>query len=89
MIKVAGVNVPRAAIAKLAEELQRNGDRAFAHRLGHAIDKNLDRLELTVLESELILAALRTSPIDELEPLRSFLTKPALSRAIKSGGVGR
>jgi hypothetical protein len=43
------------------------------HRLGQAIDKNLDRLALTAQDAQLIVAALREHPIDELEPLRQIL----------------
>ena len=75
MIEVAGVAVPRAAIAKLAMYLQRdaNGQRMLGHRLGHAIDKNLAQLPLTSREAEGIVASLAANPIDELEILRQHL----------------
>jgi hypothetical protein len=73
MIEVAGVTVPRAAITRLAVVLHHNGGRMTGHRLGQAIDKNLDRLALTAQDAQLIVAALREHPIDELEPLRQIL----------------
>ena len=54
MIDVAGVTVPRAAITRLAVVLHRNGGRMTGHRLGQAIDKNLDRLALTAQDAEAI-----------------------------------
>ena len=77
MIDVAGVTVPRAAIAKLAAHMHRSGDKPIAHRLGHAIDKHLDQLNLSDQEVAAILAALRQFPIDDLEPLRQHLLTPA------------
>ena len=76
MIEVAGVTVPRAAITRLAVILHRNGSRMTGHRLGQAIDKNLDRLALTAKDAPAIVAALREHPIDELEPLRQVLQTP-------------
>jgi hypothetical protein len=73
MIDVAGVTVPRAAISRLAAELQRNGARMTGHRLGQAIDKNLDRLSLTSQDADAILTALQAQPVDELDPLRQRL----------------
>ena len=76
MIDVAGVTVPRAAITRLAVLLQRNGSRMTGHRLGQAIDKNLDRLALTAKDAQAIVVALREHPIDELEALRQILQTP-------------
>jgi hypothetical protein len=73
MIEVAGVTVPRAALARLVVALHRNGGGITGHRLGQAIDKNLDRLALTAQDAQAIVAALREDPIDELEPLRQIL----------------
>lgn len=73
MIEVAGVSVPRGAISRLAEVLHRNGGRMTGHRLGQAIDKNLDRLVLTADDAATIVDALREHPFDELEPLRQTL----------------
>ena len=47
------------------------------HRLGQAIDKNLNRLALTAQDGQAILATLREHPIDELEPLRQALRSPS------------
>lgn len=77
MITVAGVTVPRAAIAQLAQVLHRRGDRIVADQLGHAIDTDLPELRLHSRDAERILAALDTAPIEELEPLRQQLRSRA------------
>jgi hypothetical protein len=73
MIEVAGVPVPRAAISRLAAELQHNGARMTGHRLAQAIDQNLENLALTSHEAQEILTALWAQQIDDLEPLRRRL----------------
>ena len=77
MIDVAGVTVPRAAIAKLAAHLQANGNgtRLIGHRLGRAIDANANELPLADWEAQAIVWTLAANPIDELEPLRHALAR--------------
>lgn len=77
MITVAGVTVPRAAIAKLAQVMHRRGHRIVADQLGHAIDTHLPELRLHSRDADRILAALDAAPIEELEPLRQELRSRA------------
>lgn len=79
MITVAGVTVPRAALAQLAQDLQRRGDRIAADQLGHAIDSNVPDLRLHNRDADRVLAALDANPIEELEPLRQELRLRACS----------
>ena len=72
MITVAGVTVPRAAIARLAQQMQAD-DPIVANQLGHAIDANLSELRVHYRDAERILAHLDASPMPELEPLREQL----------------
>jgi hypothetical protein len=73
VITVGGVSVPRAAIARLADEMYRTGDKLTAGRLGHAIDHDFASLTLTRREGEQILSALGLVQMDELEPLMDRL----------------
>ena len=72
MISIAGVMVPRAAIARLAQQMQRS-DPLIANQLGHAIDANLPELLLHARDADRVLAALETDPIEELETLQEQL----------------
>jgi hypothetical protein len=81
MIEVHGAHIPRAALARLAARLQHEGHTSVSHRLGHAIDHNLDSLALTAREIEVILATLVREPVVDLEPLRD--------RLLETSGVRR
>ena len=72
MITVAGVTVPRAAIAQLAQQMHR-ADPRIATQLGRAIDANLPELLLHPQDAERILAVLDANPIEALEPLQQQL----------------
>lgn len=89
MIAVADVAVPRAAVAKLAAVLARNGNggRLVGHRLGQAIDGNRQSLPLAAYEAEAILAALAEHPIEDLEPLRERLENSPVNGPGKRHGV--
>ena len=72
MITVAGVTVPRAAIARLAQQMQ-TGEPIVANLLGRAIDANLPELQLHPRAADSVLAALDANPVEKLEPLRQQL----------------
>jgi hypothetical protein len=69
LIRVGGVDLPRAAIAQLALRLHRAGDVGLANHLGRAIDRHLDQVDLWQRDFEKILAANAGQPIPGLEPL--------------------
>ena len=76
MIRVAGIDVPRAAIAELAARLHRHGDTALAEHIGVAIDENHEAL--TIPEPVTVHRLLYEEPIPGLEELRRILgeTRP-------------
>jgi hypothetical protein len=71
MIRVAGIDVPRAAIAELAAKLHTAGEVALAEHVGVAIDENHD--ELTLPDPAIVWRVLVSDPIPGLEPLRRIL----------------
>lgn len=71
MIRVAGINVPRAAIAQLAARLHRAGEITLAEHIGAAIDENQDAV--TIPEPETVLRLLYEEQIPGLEELRRIL----------------
>lgn len=71
MIRVAGIDVPRAAIAQLAANLHNAGELVLAEHIGVAIDENYD--ELTLPDPDLVWRALVSDPIPGLEELRRVL----------------
>lgn len=71
MIRVAGIDVPRAAIAELAARLHRNGNTELADHFGVAIDDNHE--STTIPEPETVLRLLYEEPIPGLEELRRIL----------------
>jgi len=71
MIRVAGIDVPRAAIAELAARLHNAGEIILADHVGVAIDKNYD--ELTLADPDLVWRVLVSDPIPGLEELRRVL----------------
>jgi hypothetical protein len=71
MIRVAGIDVPRAAIAELAARLHKAGEIPLAEHVGVAIDENHD--ELTLPDPDLVWRVLVTDPIPGLEELRRIL----------------
>ena len=73
MIRVAGIDVPRAAIAELAARLHRAGETILAYHLGVAIDEN--REAVTIPEPETVLRLLYEEPIAGLEELRRILSE--------------
>jgi hypothetical protein len=76
VIRVAGIDVPRAAIAELAAKLYSAGEIILADHIGIAIDENYD--ELTLPDPELVWRMLVNDPIPGLEELRRVLhdTRP-------------
>ena len=73
MIRVAGIDVPRAAIAELAARLHRADETLLAYHLGVAIDEN--REAVTIPEPETVLRLLYEEPIPGLEELRRILSE--------------
>ena len=73
MIRVAGIAVPRGAIAQLAARLHQAGEITLAEHIGVAIDENLDAV--TIPEPETVLRLLYEEPIPALEELRRILSK--------------
>ena len=71
MIRVAGIEVPRAAIAQLAAKLHNAGETTLAEHVGVAIDENYD--ELTLPDPTLVWRVLVSDPIPGLEELRRVL----------------
>jgi hypothetical protein len=71
MIRVAGIEVPRAAIAQLAAKLHNTGEITLAEHVGVAIDENYD--ELTLPDPDLVWRLLVSDPIPGLEELRRIL----------------
>ena len=71
MIRVAGIDVPRAAIAELAAKLHNAGEIVLAEHIGIAIDENYD--ELTLPDPDLVWRVLVSDPIPGLEELRRVL----------------
>jgi hypothetical protein len=80
IIEVAGVTVPRAAVARLAIVLIRTGNNLTGDRLAQAIDKHEEQRSLTAEDARAIVAALREHPIEGLEPLEESLnSSPGLA----------
>lgn len=71
MIRVAGIDVPRAAIAQLAARLHAVGEVTLAEHIGVAIDENQD--SLTLPDHEIVWRLLVADPIPGLEELRRVL----------------
>ena len=71
MIRVAGIDVPRAAIAELAARLHDAGETALAEHIGVAIDENHDAL--TLPDPEAVWRLLVSDPIPQLDELRRVL----------------
>ena len=71
MIRVAGIDVPRSAIAELAAKLHNAGELTLAEHVGVAIDENYD--ELTIPDPDLVWRLLVRDPIPGLEKLRRVL----------------
>jgi hypothetical protein len=71
MIRVAGIDVPRGAIAELAAKLHRAGEVTLADHIGVAIDENQD--SLTLPDHEIVWRLLVSDPIPGLEELRRVL----------------
>lgn len=65
--------MPRAAISELATELKRAGSAGSAHRLGHAIDRNLEELVLGPEDYDPILRALSARPFPGLEEFQRIV----------------
>jgi hypothetical protein len=83
MIRVLGVDVPRAAIAELALRLYRAGENTLAAFVGRTIDMNHDELVLRHHDYARILVVLNGKPILGLETLRELL-EDANNRADRS-----
>ena len=73
MIRVAGIEVPRAAMAQLAARLHKAGKITLAEHIGVAIDENQDAV--TIPEPETVLRLLYEEPIPGLEELRRILSE--------------
>ena len=73
MIRVAGIDVPRAAIAQLAARLHQAGETTLAEHIGVAIDENHEAL--TIPEPLTVLRELYDDPIPGLEELRRILSQ--------------
>jgi hypothetical protein len=73
MIRVLGVDVPRAAIAELALRLHRAGESALGTFVGRTIDMNHDELVLRRRDYATIVVVLDGEPIPGLEALRELL----------------
>ena len=71
MIRVAGVDVPRAAIAELAAKLHEAGETALADHIGVAIDEDYEAL--TLPDPDAVWRLLVSDPIPELDKLRRVL----------------
>ena len=71
MIRVAGIDVPRAAIAELAAKLYEAGEIALAEHIGVAIDEDYEAL--TLPDPDSVWRLLVSDPIPELDELRRVL----------------
>jgi hypothetical protein len=71
VIRVAGIEVPRAAIAQLAAKLHSAGELTLAEHVGVAIDENYE--ELTLPDADLVWRLLVSDPIPGLDELRRVL----------------
>jgi len=80
MIRVAGINVPRGAIAQLAARLHQAGEITLAEHIGTAIDENQDAV--TIPEPEAVLRLLYEEPIPGLEELRRILGEARPGEAV-------
>ena len=67
MIRYGSIQVQRAAISELATQLRRAGETRLAHKLGQAIDRNLDELVLGPEDYAPILQILSERPLPTLE----------------------
>jgi hypothetical protein len=76
-LRLAGVDVPFGAAARLAVLLQRSGDVALAVKIGEAVDHLEDDVSLVAAERASVLRALEDCP-DDLIPLRTALLEEAL-----------
>ena len=74
VIRVAGVNVPRAALTSLAIEMRGTDGRNLAGRIGQAIDGNAEELQLQPGDAE-ILARYLGDPPEALLELRDALLR--------------
>ena len=73
MIRVAGIDVPRVAIAELAARLHRSGNTELAAHFGIAIDDHHE--SVTIPEPETVLRLLYDEPIPGLSELRRILNE--------------
>lgn len=73
MIRVLGIDVPRAAISELALRLHRAGETGLSYRLGSALDRHRDELTLTSEERAQIARYLAKEMVPGLEPLPAVL----------------
>lgn len=71
MIRVAGIEVPRAAMAELAVRLHRAGEVALAEHIGVAIDD--DQPAVTLPDHDVVWRLLVSDPVPGLEELRRVL----------------
>ena len=84
MIRYGNIDVPRAGIAELAANMQRDRSpraHTLGRMLGGIIDSNQESLTISDADKELVLRALERTPIDRLEEFRKTL-------AIEHGSEG-
>ena len=72
MIRVAGIDVPRASLTQFALRLEAAGERDLAYRIGQAIDAHAPELALQPGDSAVLLSYL-VDPPTELVELRAVL----------------
>jgi hypothetical protein len=85
VIRYGNIQVPRAAISELANELRRAGNARLAHRLGHVIDRNLEELSLGPEDFPPILQILSERPIASLDAFKRAVE--AQFRKMPAGGA--
>ena len=71
---VAGIEIPKDAVAELASRLQQAGHRGLAQRFQSALESDSERVGLYLNEYALVLAVL-VDPAVGLEKLRAGLEK--------------
>jgi hypothetical protein len=86
VIRVEGVDVPRAAIAELALRLHRAGEIGLANHLGRAIDRDLDDIDLSQRDFEKICAVTAARSISGLGPLLQVMQPGASHESAEDDG---
>ena len=77
VIRVAGIEIERSALTRLALELRAAGEADLGWRIGQTIDSNAEELNIYPGDADILLAHLRDPP-EELVELRDALRRNPL-----------